>query len=112
MADVLGTLKDAIVSSVEAQVQDFIAQNKDAKDFLVERAERMAKLGVEYLSAGGDADRQIVVDSMKIVQQTIQNDMAAVAVNAAVASRETFMKVLSVAGDVLIKALPIILAHI
>lgn len=112
MADMLDSLKDALISAVESQVKDFLAENKDAKDFLEDRAKRIAKLGLEYLDAGGDADRQMVIDSMKIVQQTIRNDMAAVAVNAAVAARETFMKVLSTAGDVLIKALPVLLSSV
>jgi hypothetical protein len=112
MASQLDALKDAIVDTVKAQVQDFLTENKDAREFLEDRAKRMAKLGLEYLQAGGDADREVVLQDMKIVQQTIRNDMAAVAVNAAVASRETFMKVLSAAGDVLIKALPVILSSI
>lgn len=113
--ETLEALKDLIVDTVKTQVKDFVTDNKDAEDFLKDRAGRMAKLGVEWLEAeaSGDDDKQkSVILDMKIVQQSIQNEIATVAVNAAVASRETFMKTLQTAGDILLKALPIILAHV
>jgi hypothetical protein len=111
----LDDLKNVIIDTVKTQVSDFVTDNKDAEVFMKDRAERMAQLGVEWLEAeaSADADKQAaVLQDMKIVQQSIQNEIATVAVNASVAARETFMKVLQTAGDVLLKALPIILAHV
>jgi hypothetical protein len=110
MPNTIDDLKKSIIDAVEARAKDFLAANADAKTFLYDRAQRLAKLGYEYTLETDDAKKQSLVDDMKIVKQSMENEIAAVAVDAAAASRDLFKSILGTAMDVLIKALPAIMA--
>ena len=103
-------LKNAIIDSVKARAKDFLDKNKDAKDFLIERAERLAKLAAQYALETDGSKRGVLKNDMEIVKQTMENDVSAVAVAAATASRDLFKSLLGTAMDMLIKALPTIVA--
>lgn len=109
---IIADLKDSVVSTVTGASKQFVTDNKDAAQFLEDRAKRIAELGGEYLQAADDAGRQAIMEQIEVVRQSIQNEIASVAVNADIAAKATFQKVLNVALGVLIKALPIILAAI
>lgn len=110
--EILGGLKDAVVLPVKEGAKDLLDANKDARDFLEDRAKRLAELGVEYLKAENDAARESVKELMVVVQQSIRNEVSQVAVGASIESRKTFAKVLDAAVGVLIKAIPIVVAAI
>lgn len=106
----LDGLKDAVVAPVKESAKAFLDANKDARDFLEDRAKRLAELGVEYVKAGDDAERDRIRLQLTVVQQSIRNEVSQVAVGAAIESRNTFAKILDTAVGVLIKALPVVLA--
>jgi hypothetical protein len=118
MADIdysklLGELKNAVLVPVTERAGKFLDDNKDAKEFLEERATRLAELGVDLAKAIGDetASRQ-VVEQIEVVKQTIQNQLSTIAVKASLESKDLFGKILGTAVDVIVKALPAILAAI
>jgi len=96
--------RDSIVLTVRSRVGDFLRENADAEAFVLERSERFAKLYAKYLSTKDES----LKDDMKFVQQAIENEISAVAVNAATASRNIFQAVLGTAIESLFKALPTI----
>lgn len=109
---IITDLKDSIVGAVTDASKQFVTDNKDAAQFLEDRAKRVAELGGEYLQAADDAGRAMVMEQINVVRQSIQNEISQVAVHASIEARATFQKILNVALDVAIKALPIIIAAI
>lgn len=105
-------LKDSVVTPVTEAATAFLKSNKDAAEFLQDRAKRVAELGVEYLKASDDLGRDAVVLQLQVVRQSIQNELSQVAVGASIESRATFGRVLDAAIGVLIKAIPVIVAAI
>lgn len=103
-------LKNAVVGPVTDAAKKLLADNKDAAQFLEDRAKRVAELGADYIKASDDAGRKAVMEQLEVVKQSIQNEISQVAVNASAASRETFKNVMNVALGVVLKALPIIVA--
>ncbi len=115
MADIdykklLEDLKDAVLAPVKDASKKFLDENKDAQDFLEDRAKRLAELGVEFVKATDDEARDAVRLQMSVVQQSIRNELSQVALGASIESRATFGKVLDAAVGVLVKALPVIVA--
>lgn len=109
---ILDGLKDAVVAPVKEGAKDLLDSNKDARDFLEDRAKRIAELGVQYLKASDDAAREATEELIEVAKQSIRNEVAQVAVGAAIESRKTFAKVLDGAIGAVIKVLPVILAAI
>lgn len=103
-------LKGAVIDPVSAEAKKFLADNKDAQDFMEERAKRFAELGVEYVQADTDEKRENVSLQMKVVRQAMANEISKVAVDASAAARAKFTGILNAAVDVLLKALPAIVA--
>jgi len=103
-------IADALVSSVKTRAEDFLEENKDAREFLEERAKRLGILAVRY-TIEQDPDAKVMLkDDMEIVQQTLENDISALALKASTASKELFKNILGAAFDALVKALPAIVA--
>lgn len=109
-AKIVEDLKNSIVAPVTAAAKKLLQDNKDAAQFLEDRAKRVAELGVEYLKASDDAAREVAIEQLEVVKQSIQNEISQVAVNASIEARATFKNVMDVALGVLIKALPIIVS--
>lgn len=107
---IVDDLQNAVVAPVTEAAKKLLQDNKDAAEFLKDRAKRVAELGVDYLKAGDDAAREAVIELLEVVRQSIQNEISQVAVNASIEARATFKNVLDVALGVLIKALPVIVA--
>lgn len=104
----LSDLKDAVIIPVKGAAKDFLDANQDAKDFLEDRAKRMAELGVEYVKASGDEDRERVSRQIVVVRQSIANELSTVAQNASYESRSQFGKILDAALGVIVKLLPVL----
>lgn len=111
-AKLLGDLKDAVIAPVKDGSKKFLDENKDARDFLEDRAKRLAELGIDFVKAADDAARDAVKLQMSVVQQSIRNELSQVAVGASIEARATFGRVLDAAFGVLIKVLPTIVALI
>lgn len=104
-------VKDAVLEAVRGQIGDFLDEHADAKAFVEERAKRLADLAVALALAGTDETaRKAVLYDVGIVRQSIENEAAGLAVAASKASRNLFKAVLGTAADVLVKALPKVLA--
>jgi hypothetical protein len=110
--DLFEDLKDSVVGTIKEEAKAFLDQHKDAKDFVEERGKRLAELGVEYVKATDDAGRDHVLLQMKVVQQSIRNEISSVAVAAEAQARASFAKVVDTAVGVLLKALPVLVALI
>lgn len=108
-AKLLGDLKDAVLLPVKDGAKKFLDDNKDAQEFIEDRAKRLAELGVEFVKASGE-EREKVKTQMEVVQQSIRNELSQVAVGASTASRKLFGGILEAAVGVLVKALPAVVA--
>lgn len=108
-AKILGDLKDAITGTVKDASKDFLDQHKDAKDFLEDQARDLATLGVDYVKSD-EAGRAKIEFQMKLVQQSVRNKLASIALDAEAEAKATFGKVLETALGVAIKILPVVLS--
>ena len=106
----LDELKDAIFGAVKDEANDFLDAHQDAKVFLADRAKRVAQLGVRYVKAADDAERAQVNTQLEVVQQSIRNELAGIAVSAEAQAKATFGKVVQTAIGVVVKALPTLAA--
>src|SRR6478672_10762047 len=91
---IVDDLKDSIVGPVTDAAKKLLQDNKDAAQFLEDRAKRVAELGADYIKAADDDAREAVMLQLKVVQQSIQNEISQVAVNASVEARATFRNVM------------------
>lgn len=103
----------SLFESVKDASGDFLDKHQDAKDFVTDRAKRAAELTVELgkaIATGDDAEVKRIRELMGVVEQSVRNELSAVALDAAVAGRLQFeASVKSVFGFAL-KALPTLLA--
>lgn len=105
-------LARAIVEAVEVRTKNFLDAHQDAKDFLLDRAERLARLAYEYSTARNNNERALIESSMGLVRQTIENEASTIAVLAQKESKDLFLNILGTALDTLVKALPSLVALI
>jgi hypothetical protein len=105
--DVKG-LADSIVETVRARAGKFLDDHQDAKDFILERAKRVAALVGDYALAE-DADRPGIREQLEVVRQSVENELSSVAVDAAIESRLTFSSIVNSVLGFAAKALPSIL---
>ena len=101
-----GSLKSLIVGRARKYLD---AQIAGRKEFLEERAKRLAELTVDLAKAGGDADRAAIRAQMETVTDTIENELIAAAVDASAEARATFRAILDTVLDLAEKALPVVL---
>lgn len=109
---ILDGLKDAVFGTVKEDAKKFLDENKDARDFVEERARRLVELGQDYIKAGSDVERDSIVERLAVVKQSIRTQLAGVALTASVEARATFARILETAVGVMIKAIPLILAAV
>ncbi len=110
MPNSIDEMKQAIIDAVEARAKDFLKNHDDARAFLYDRAKRLAELGFDYTLEDTDEGKEKIKEKMEIVQQSIENEISAIAVDASVESKNTFLVVLQTAFDMFLKALPVIVA--
>jgi hypothetical protein len=99
-------IRDAIVGSVKERTKDFLASNKDAETFLRERAERFAKLAAAYAIEIDPAKKDTLLLDMRIVKQTMENEITTVLVNAESAGRSLLKSLMGTVFDFAMRALP------
>lgn len=107
MPSSINDLYQGIVDRIEARGKKFLDENAGSRDFVYERAKRLATLGVSYLAASDDDTRTRVDGQIESARQSIENELSAVAVNAAIAAREEFMGIVNDVVGVLRTLLPI-----
>lgn len=112
MSDLVADIQKAITDAVKGQAAEFIEQNLGAKRFLEDRAKRIAELGASYITAKDDAERAMVLGDMAVVKQSILNEVTSVTLLATAETRASFKAALMAAIDVIVKALPGIIAAI
>lgn len=105
-------LATSIFDSVKAGAAEFLEGHKDAQAFVVDRAKRMAHLALDLAQAGDDAGRARVREQMGVVTQSVENELSAVAVDAAVASRARFEAAVRSVFAFAVRALPAVLGKI
>jgi hypothetical protein len=109
MAETWEAIRDGIVGAVEARAKKFLDDNQEVRKLLLERASRLAKLTALYAVASAEGREVLQVD-LAVVRQTMENDLAALQLNASVEARSAFTNLVGVAFDAIIKALPGILS--
>jgi hypothetical protein len=110
MAEPWKDIADSIISVVQERAEDFLDENEEAKNFLIERAKRLAQLVFEYKTATDPAVKKEKKDRMELVQSTIETELAALALKGSTEAKETFKEVVKTAFGVLIKVIPQIVA--
>lgn len=102
-------IRDSIVDIGRTAGKDFLAKHPQAEAILKERATRLAKLAALY-AVSKPADQEKVLQDMKVVRQTIENDLAALAVDASAEAHATFTRIIGIAFETVVKTLPSIVA--
>lgn len=97
-----GGLKDLL----KGRLDRFLDDNKEKKEFLEERARRLAELTVELARAQTPEDRAFIAGRMDTVKDTIQNELYAAAVNVSAEFRSAVGDVLGTAVDWGLKIAP------
>jgi hypothetical protein len=109
MAEKWEDIRDSILSTIEGRAKDFLKDNAAAKDRLRERAERLAKLAFRYATISDEAARKTISDDMVVVRQTMENEIAALALSGSNEAKNVFKQIAGTAFDMVIKALPAII---
>jgi hypothetical protein len=102
----------SILDTVKTRAKDFWDQNKAAQDFVTERAERLAKLTIQYELAPDDTQKEIIKNQMALVAATIETELLAVALEGQAQAKETFKAILGTVFDAVVKILPVVLAAV
>jgi len=102
-------IKDAIIDSVKGGAAKFLEENKEARSFIKEKAERMAKLAWQYRMTENLSAREDLSRSMEIVSQTMENAIATLALSAAIEGRAVFASVVRSVFGTVVKLIPSIL---
>lgn len=103
--DLIKKIQDAVTQAVQSQAAEFLSQNLGARQFLKDRAERMAKLGADYVVASEEERKTILLD-FEVVRQSTLNEITAVTLLATAETRSAFKSALMAAIDMLLKVLP------
>lgn len=111
MANEWDKWKDEIVNAVKDRVKNFLKQNVKALEYLEDRAGRLAQLTWQRaLVADGEPDaekrRERISKAIAMVTQTINNDVAALQIEANDQAKAIFASVLTAVGQLLSGALP------
>lgn len=113
-SSIIDTVKSqakAQISTVVNDAKDFWDSNKAAQDFVVERAERLAQLSLQYGLAVGD-QKDAIKAQMDLVQSTIETELLAVALDGQEAAKATFRNIVSTVVATMVKVLPMVLSAI
>ncbi len=94
---------------IKGRLDRFLDSNREKKEFLEERARRLAELTVEFTKAKSDAERAEISERIDTVKDTIQNELYAAAVDVSTEFRSAVNDVLGTAIDWGLKVGPIFL---
>lgn len=112
MTNTLDDLKQIILDSVEERAGRFLADHSDAKTFLQDRAVRLAELGVDLTLAGSPAERERIEGDMKVVRQSMENEIDRLALDAKSEAKAWFKEVVDCAVSCFVRLFPVILKSI
>ena len=99
-------LASGLKDLLKGRLGRFLDDNKEKKEFLEERARRLAELTVELARAKTDGERALVAGRMDVVKDTIQNELYAAAVSVSAEFRSAVGDVLGTAVDWGLKIAP------
>lgn len=102
----------SIVDTVRLRAGDFWDKNQAAQGFVKERAERLAKLTIDYGTAGDGPQREAIKMSMALVTETIETELLAVALIGQEQAKSTFREIVSSVMGAVAKILPVIIGAI
>lgn len=105
-------LGKSIIDGAEARARQFLDDNAGSREFVTERARRYGELAGDYFKATDTAASDHALEQMGVVQQSVENEISAVAVHASIASIEEFKKIMGSILDTAKAVLPIILSLI
>jgi len=106
---IIEQLGDSLKELIKGRMGAYIDGQKATKDFLLDRARRMAELTVELARAASDDERASIRGLMDTVADSIESELTAVAVSVSAEFRATVTAVLSTVLEYAEKALPLIL---
>ncbi len=111
-SEIFNGLKDAVVSQVKQDAEQFLADNQDAVKFLEEQARDIAQLGVDYAKATSDDQRKSIIFDLKLVEQSVKNKLAGIAVQAEATARASFQRTVMTVLSTVVKLVPVVLSAI
>ncbi len=111
MSNPWDALADTIVDTVKDRTSDFLKNNAAAEEFLKERAKALAKAVYEYKTAP-DGEKAAAKHEMNIIRQTIENKLAAIALNGQTEAKSVFREILNTAFNAVVKMAPALLSMI
>ena len=105
-------IADSLLGTIKDRAKKFWDEQSAAKDLIADRTKELAKLIWQYKTESDEAKKSEIHDEMRIVQQTIENELSAVALVGAAESKALFKEMVGSAVSMIVKALPVILAAI
>lgn len=112
MANSVDNLKKVILDSIAERVGSFLAEHNDAEVFLRDRAARLAQLGFDLTLADTPEEREVIEDDMRVVRQSMENEIDSVALDAKPEAKAWFKEVVSFATKLFVQLFPVILKSI
>jgi hypothetical protein len=107
MSNPWDALADGIVSKVKERAKKFVEDNADLDKFLKDRAQALAKATYKYQIAPDDQKDSAYRD-MKVVRQTIENKLAAVALKGQREQQKIFREILFAVFGSLVDLAPLV----
>ena len=100
----LATLANSVIESVRERAVETWDSNAAARDFIKGRATRLAKLILKKTRLGGDGSpKEEIERDFKIVKQSMENELATLALIGSAESQSIFRAVTKTAFDVVSK---------
>lgn len=110
MADEWKDLANSIIETVRTRAKKVWDDNAAARTLIEDAAKDFAKLALRYKLETDPNAQDVLKQEMLLAKQTIENETSALALIATAEAKATFLAVVSTAFDILLKALPVILA--
>jgi len=106
MASSWEEIAGAILDTIKERAGEFLKENAEVEGFLKERAARLAKLMLAYSTQTDQVQKQIILDSIGDVRQTIENDVAGLTLKGKTAAQNLFREIVNTAFGAVVKMLP------
>lgn len=109
MDENIEALGSSLKDLLKGRLDRFLSSEKEKKEFLEDRARRLAELTVELAKAQSDQERTFILGRMDSVKDTIVNELHAAAVDISAEFRASLSDVLGTAVDWGLKVAPVLL---
>lgn len=110
--DSIEEVANSILDTIKEKSGDFLDDNQAAKDFILERGKRLAKLIIEYKTATNDITKQVKKEQMGVVADSIETELLTVALNGQAESKSVFKAIVNSTFAAIVKILPVVLSAI